>query len=286
MAPQSQSLDHLILFLPLNPTTSLPQIPPFLSQNFTLTPGGFHADGATSNTLILLADGCYMELISFVDTAKAATHWWGPSSAFVGWKDWCLTNALTAGENFELVGETHAEPVEGGRKRADGVDVKWAVTFPKGERGGQGVRGRVPFFCHDVTPRDVRVPLAGENITHKCGVLGVRSLSVVVKDEGVMEVTRVAYERLFGEVGKDVNGELHYQAGQVKQVDGLHGATIILRLAKSEEERKKVESTGFWYGDVVLSARARDDKVAGTREKLDKEDSESRGVSGLWIEYV
>jgi hypothetical protein len=56
--PTPQSLDHLILFLLLNPHTSLPDLPPALTQNFTLAPGGIHADGASSNTLILLASGC------------------------------------------------------------------------------------------------------------------------------------------------------------------------------------------------------------------------------------
>jgi hypothetical protein len=77
--PLPQSLDHLILFLLIDATTHLPQIPSFLTQNFTLTPGGVHADGATSNTLILLADGCYIKLICFIDPVKAAEHWWSSS---------------------------------------------------------------------------------------------------------------------------------------------------------------------------------------------------------------
>lgn len=45
------ALDHLILFLPASPSTNLPEIPDFVSEIFTLTPGGTHADGLTSSTL-------------------------------------------------------------------------------------------------------------------------------------------------------------------------------------------------------------------------------------------
>lgn len=48
------SLDHLILFLPVDAETNLPKIPSFISDNFTLTPGGIHADGLTSSMLTSL----------------------------------------------------------------------------------------------------------------------------------------------------------------------------------------------------------------------------------------
>ncbi|KAK3210268.1 hypothetical protein GRF29_44g2114707 [Pseudopithomyces chartarum] len=139
MSPKN-ALDHLILFLPADPSTNLPKIPDFISNNFTLTPGGTHADGLTSNTLILLRDGCYIELISFAPSAPSesiASHWWSYFEKHPGWADWCLTNSLTPEANHALVSQSHQEPRHGGRKRADGVDVKWAVTFPRGEHGGQ-----------------------------------------------------------------------------------------------------------------------------------------------------
>jgi hypothetical protein len=48
------ALDHLILFLPADPETHLPKIPSFISENFTLTPGGTHADGLTSSMHFVL----------------------------------------------------------------------------------------------------------------------------------------------------------------------------------------------------------------------------------------
>ncbi|OAL53760.1 hypothetical protein IQ07DRAFT_318219 [Pyrenochaeta sp. DS3sAY3a] len=282
----TQSLDHLILFVPADPTTNLPLVPPIFTQNFTLTPGGFHADGATSNVLILLADGCYIELISFITPSLAPAHWWGPSATFTGWKDWCLTNALAPGENAAAVRGSHAEPVFGGRKRADGVDVKWAVTFPGGEKGGQAGRGRVPFFCHDVTERGVRVPLSEEKAAHASGVLGVRGLTVLVRDQGLLEETRGVYRGLFGEEGVEKDGQVTFTVGRVQDVESLEGgARIRLRVARGEEEGRKVEEKGYWFGDVVFGAKAREGKAVGEIERLDDAEGEN-SLGGLLIEYV
>ena len=53
--------------------------------------------------------------------------------------------------------ETRYEPeVPGGRMRPDGVEIKWELTTParwNEKKGGS----RLPFFCGDVTPRDLRV---------------------------------------------------------------------------------------------------------------------------------
>jgi hypothetical protein len=282
MSP-TQSLDHLILFVPLDPDTKLPKLPPLFEKNFTLTPGGFHADGATSNTLILLADGCYIELISFVDATKAPSHWWGPDAKFIGWKDWCLTNSKSPEENYDDVKGTHREPIHGGRKRADGVDVKWAVTFPKGDNGGQDIRGRIPFFCHDITARNIRVPLSVESTGHPCGVLGVKQLTIVVKDQSLLDETRRAYASILGNEGSAQGDEIHFQAERVCDVEGLEGgAEIVLRLPRDDEEDEAATKTGFWYGDVILNAKASADKSRGERERLDGGDDD---VRGLWAEY-
>lgn len=284
MSP-TQSLDHLILFVPVNPDTKLPQLPPFFEKNFTLTPGGFHADGATSNVLILLADGCYIELISFVDSAKAPSHWWGPDDNFIGWKDWCLTNSKSPEENFQDIKATHDEPIRGGRKRADGVDVKWAVTFPKGEKRGQDVRGKIPSFCHDITERKVRVPLSAEKTDHPCGARGVRQITVVVKDKELLEETSKIYSTILGVDRASGDKEVSFPVGRVCGVEGLDdGSRIVLRLPKNSTESEATNnSSGFWYGNVVLAAKASAGKAAGACERLDDgQDS----VRGLWVEYV
>lgn len=211
-------------------------------------------------------------------------HWWGPDEWRKGWTDWCLTNALGAGESWEGVRGSHGEPVRGGRKRADGVEVKWAVTFPRGELGGQSTRGRVPFYCHDETPRSVRVPLSDESTRHACGALGVRRLTVVVRDRQVLEETREIYRSLFGAEGVEKGDEVVFEAERVVEVDGLKGgAQIVLRVAQRDVEKERVKERGFWYGDVVLAAKAGEGKEVGKKVRLDGGDDD---VGGLWIEYV
>lgn len=284
----TQALDHLILFLPVESSSSFPKLPSFFGKNFTLTPGGTHADGLTSNILILLADGCYIELVSFIDPKKdVSSHWWASGAQKFGWMDWCLTNTLSPKDSWAAVSGSegsHGEPIEGGRKRADGVDVKWAVTFPKGEHGGQGSRGRVPFFCHDITERQVRVPLSEEKTSHSSGILGVKELTVIVRDKQLLQETSEVYAKLFGKEGVQRGDEVYFQASRVKPTEGLDdGAKVVLRLPKDKEEVKRLEKTGYWYGDVVLAAPAGQGKTIGKRERLDAIDE---SVQRLWVEYV
>lgn len=286
-----QCLDHLILFVPADPTTRLPLVPSYFSKNFTLTSGGFHADGATSNVLIILSDGCYIELISFVPDAPSsliASHWWGPSSTFTGWKDWCLTNNLPPSQNYEDIKESHGEPIPGGRKRADGAEVRWSVTFPKGEKGGQDTRGRVPFFCHDETPRGLRVPMDEEKTQHACGAMGVKELTVIVKDKGLIKHTRKEYEAILGGSGQEEEDEVRFELGRVQKIPGLKadsGAQIVLRLPRSEEEETRVAERGFWYGDVVLLRKADSGEADNTRKRVDIGEGEN-GVGGIWLEGI
>jgi hypothetical protein len=237
MGPR-QALDHLILFVPADPKTNLPRVPSYLSENFTLTPGGFHADGATSNVLIILADGCYIELISFLPSASSAlvsSHWWGPLSTFTGWKDWCLTNALSPAQNYNEAKGSHDEPIRGRRKRADGVEVKWSVTFPRGDKGGQSIRGRVPFFCHDETERGVRAPMDEEKTQHACGAVGVKELTVVVKDEGLLEQTSKVYRAILGDGGQKEESALRFRLGRVREMTGLNkGAEMVQSTSYSD----------------------------------------------------
>ena len=46
--------------------------------------------------------------------------------------------------------------VPGGRTRPDGVEIKWELSTPAhwGEKMGAS---RLPFFCGDITPRELRV---------------------------------------------------------------------------------------------------------------------------------
>lgn len=175
--------------------------------------------------------------------------------------------------------------MKGGRIRPDGKEVRWSVTFPEGERGGQGVRGKVPFWCHDGTERGVRVPEPeheGEG-GHACGALGVLGFTVLVRGEEEWEGVEGVYAGLFGEAVRKGDGEVVFEMGRVRGVEGLEGGPrVVLKVARGEEERRKVGERGFWFGDVVLGARASGEKEKGARERIDTDVD----VGGIWIEYV
>jgi hypothetical protein len=50
----------------------------------------------------------------------------------------------------------YSPEVAGGRKRPDGVELRWEITTHAG-RGEKEGGTRLPFFCGDVTPRELRV---------------------------------------------------------------------------------------------------------------------------------
>lgn len=213
MAVPRPLLDHIIVLVPASSIT--PPYPPGLTDNFTVIPGGAHADGRTFNVLVSLFDGIYIELIAFtpgISEAERKAHWWGPEKdgRVV---DWCLTLpplVATNGDGAQegerkfpdmqkIVGDVsavvrYADPVEGGRRRPDGTELGWAVSFPEritadgagGSTAEQSVRGEVPFWCFDRTPRTLRVPEAGGSADHQkqtyhpCGAIGVKELVVRV----------------------------------------------------------------------------------------------------------
>ncbi|TKA80647.1 hypothetical protein B0A55_01858 [Friedmanniomyces simplex] len=183
MSHHATQLDHVIILLPykdiLNP-------PPWITNHFTVSPGGKHADNKTENRLILFSDGTYVELIAFIndDPEKRKGHWWDKPFGIV---DFALTTQKPfdfAGLQERLEGSgsgvAYAKPVAGSRRREDGQDVKWEVTFPLGAE-----RGEVPFWCHDVTPRERRVPVGEENTDHPCQAIGMSRVTIEVRPGSV-----------------------------------------------------------------------------------------------------
>ncbi|KAK4899712.1 hypothetical protein LTR27_002978 [Elasticomyces elasticus] len=201
-------LDHVIILLPYNDIVNPPK---WVTDNFTVSPGGRHADDKTENRLILFADGTYIELIAFIDDdpEKRKGHWWDKPFGIVDFAltthkpfDYSYTSFSRSSElfftqscsiltevlicNYYLAlqerlkasgsGVSYAKPTAGGRTMPKGQELKWKVTFPLGAE-----RGEVPFWCHDVTPRERRVPVSKENTKHPCGATGM--FGVVVREQ-------------------------------------------------------------------------------------------------------
>ncbi|SAM85863.1 uncharacterized protein UBRO_07213 [Ustilago bromivora] len=207
------ALDHLILLVN-DPLTASSQresaiersILIFSELGFQVVRGGTHADGLTSNALIVFPDGVYIELIQFEPApapgsgekqhdfeSRRKQHWWYNTRP--GWIDWCLLDGISDGaiesinENARRLRESAEQelqskqegkgetkvvaprllyqiPQEGGRRTMSGDDIKWKVTFPSPPSLSPSskllvgnIRSHVPFWCADLTPRHLRVPM-------------------------------------------------------------------------------------------------------------------------------
>jgi len=179
--------DHIIIKAPtLESLTST-----FESNGFTVTKGGRHADGLTHNALVILPDGFYFELLAFVPGApedQVKSHWWYDTPSEEGYIDFSL--ALPSGiESDDYVreingrgGELYEEPPRtGGRMGDGGNEFKWKVAFPRvGEgQGEERSRGRLPFWCEDLTERKWRVPTHPSMTTHPNQARGITRVVVL-----------------------------------------------------------------------------------------------------------
>lgn len=123
-----------------------------------MIPGGTHAGGLSYNALVSLADGVYLELFAFVNSADPA-HRWGTSKPD-GWIDYAnlgfgrdVSEIINGRAEKDGSGVRYNEGVDGGRETPQGKRLEWRLTQPKKEHSV----GRVPFFCGDITPREWRV---------------------------------------------------------------------------------------------------------------------------------
>lgn len=203
-AVQPPILDHFVILVSHK---DLLGISNHIEGQFTLAPGGNHADGLTTNKLILLADGSYLEFIAFfddVDPEKRRNHRWGneKEGTII---DWAFT--LPSESDFGAVqqrfktadtGASYTVPIPGGRTKPDGMILKWAVCTPQDGQGDAAAPGSMPFWCLDRTPRARRVPYQVEpHLTqHPNGVQGVSSVSLQVPGEA--SKLKPVYDAIFG----------------------------------------------------------------------------------------
>lgn len=99
---------------------------------------------------------------------------------------------------------SYSDPQEGGRLTPQGLELRWRVTFPTGTG-----RGTVPFWCHDLTPRQRRVPITPANSTHPCGATGIGGIRLQVEEAAVSGLGKA----LAAIVDQDVNSAGRYEIG-------------------------------------------------------------------------
>ncbi|KAG9077628.1 hypothetical protein FS749_010458 [Ceratobasidium sp. UAMH 11750] len=194
MTPATNILDHIAHLSP--PGKLSDGVAYWESLGFKVIPGGQHNDGLATNALIPLADGIYIELFAFEKPASVyppdsprSKHWWATKEP--GWIDWAyltlednLDKTIAQREERARSGVLYEKGKIGGRTRAeDGVELKWRVWFPEAGHG----RGSVPFFCLDLTPRELRVPSADAE-THPNSALGISHFHLSVPEDRFSQV--------------------------------------------------------------------------------------------------
>ncbi|KAH7914079.1 glyoxalase-like domain-containing protein [Hygrophoropsis aurantiaca] len=200
--PSTKTLDHIVH---LTPPGTVEQVSnQFRDLGFTVIPGGTHADGLTANALVVLHDHVYLELISFThpeshyppgspDRLKRDSNPWAHKPP--GWIDYAfLGSSVTS--IAKIINERartnlYNNEVNGGRVREDGTVLKWVISAPS----EMLERGSAPFFCGDVTPRDLRVPTTPpSNRMHRSAVLGIAYIRVLVDESKLVEIsTQLTY---------------------------------------------------------------------------------------------
>ncbi|CAE6495729.1 unnamed protein product [Rhizoctonia solani] len=256
MAPPTNILDHIVH---LSPAGKLPDAVThwerlgFKYTIFSVTPGGTHAGGLTSNALVALADGVYIELIAFEQPPTeppASDDRWAKKSP--GWIDWALLGLddyidviITERDRWVKSGVKYQKGKEGGRKRAsDGKELKWRTTAPK-ENHGQDT---APFFCQDLTPRDLRVPAAGLD-THTNTALGIAHIHLKVPQAQLDKVRAQISVVLYAQSNESDEWELAVPHGQ-------HSPAPRLKVIGSADATPGIVEVGFyvkkdWRGDAT-----------------------------------
>lgn len=182
--PAAFRLDHIVIAV----SDLESAIADYRKLGFTVYPGGTHHGGASHNALVVFADGSYFELIAYLKPAPEVRWWkllWSAGEGFVDFallpQDTARDAAAARERGLEIDG-----PTDGGRLRTDGVRLDWQIVRPRSTD--------LPFWCGDVTPRNLRVP-EGDMRRHDNGVIGISRVVVAVAD---LAASRARYRALLG----------------------------------------------------------------------------------------
>lgn len=203
---------------------------------FTVCPGGVHHGGVSHNALVIFADGSYFELIAYRQAAPDVRWWQILSGAGEGFVDFAL---LPGDVDSDLAaarqrGLALNGPIAGGRLRLDGARLDWKIVRP--------ATTDLPFWCADVTPRELRVP-AGDMRAHANGVTGISGVTVAVRD---IDASTGRYSALVGPEN------VERRAGQTRVA--LTGCGITL--TDDAQARAHVAARGEGPMSLVLRGRS------------------------------
>ena len=151
----------------------------------------WHIGQSSRNKLIVFADGTYLELFRWLDRPREFNAWANKSPGLIDFALTSLPPSTAQSLHTDIMSRLREKqigdesdlkytlPVAGGRSNRDAVQVKWESSRPASTMSGD--RTDFPFFCHDVTPRNVRVAFDdSEKTFHPCGAVGISAIEVIV----------------------------------------------------------------------------------------------------------
>src|SRR5450756_1135506 len=207
----------------------------YQSLGCTVYPGGVHHGGVSHNALIVFEDGAYFEIIAYREPAPINRWWRVLTTACEGIVDFAVLpqNTESDVEAARARGLQLDGPTPGGRLRLDGVRLDWQIVRP--------TTTDLPFWCGDVTQRDLRVP-EGEIRRHPNGVTGISRVRILVAD---VATSTERYRALVGpDAVKTDNGVVRI---------GLEKTAFELVGPDNEQSRRCLEARG----EGVLSLELR-----------------------------
>ena len=154
--------------------------------------GGPHTNHATEMALTSFPDGSYLELIAIqpnADPKAVAAHEWHKSlEGDAGPTAWAVrpVNFAEEVERLRKTGVSVSEARPNGRKRPDGVELKWETA-----QIGPGNGTFFPFLIHDFTPRERRAYPSGKPTTTEWSGITKVVLAVNDLDNSIQQFQRV-----------------------------------------------------------------------------------------------
>ena len=147
---------------------------------FDVRAGGEHPAMGSHNALIAIADGSYIELVGFKDTALAVKSYLRAGIERLqigeGFGGYVLASNDLAGDVAQIKQRTlvYDDPKPGSRVRPDGQRVEWQTAMFNGSP-----LGLLPFLIQDVTPHTLRIEPPTDGIGRRARV---KDAVIAIKD--------------------------------------------------------------------------------------------------------
>ncbi|KAI9570734.1 glyoxalase-like domain-containing protein [Boletus coccyginus] len=261
--PSTNILDHIIHLTPPGTVEQVSQ--QFRDLGFNVIAGGTHTGGLSANALVILGDDAYLELISFThppshyppgspDRQRRDANPWAQKEpgwidfSFLGTSTTSIARIINARAERDQSGIHYAPESDGGRTRTDGQVLQWVISAAENDQ----LRGTVPFFCGDVTPRNWRVPVEPpSNAVHPSGARGVAHVRLLGKPESLAS-TSAQLTSVVGEPPRSnaTGSECTWTLDVPSDTTGTQKPRLILSAPTNDEEQDHLATKGAGIFEV------------------------------------